>query len=57
MSQIVGISTVMPPKELCFITEKFTQNNWQTIKNVFMNGIAPEGEKHKKKGLFGKLEK
>ena len=22
-----------------------------------MNGIAPEGEKHKKKGLFGKLEK
>ena len=41
------------------VPERMTEAQKEALRKFddAMNGIAPEGEKHKKKGLFGKLEK
>ena len=41
------------------VPERMTEAQKEALRKFddAMNGIVPEGEKHKKKGLFGKLEK
>ena len=41
------------------VPERMTEAQKEALRKFddAMNGIAPEGEKHRKKGLFGKLEK
>ena len=41
------------------VPERMTEAQKEALRKFddAMNGLAPEGEKHKKKGLFGKLEK